>query len=55
MVPDTFSPSRKQALTRLIHEAYRRHGYRLIEIADHLGVHYATVSRWLKTAEQQDV
>jgi len=40
---------------RLIHEAYRRHGYRLAEIADYLGVHYATVSRRLKAAEQQDV
>jgi putative transposase len=46
---------RKQALSQLIHAAYRRHGYRLAEIADHLGVHYATVSRRLKTAEQQDV
>ena len=40
---------------RLIHDAYRRHGYRLAEIADHLGVHYATVSRRLKQAEQDDV
>ena len=44
---------------RLIHEAYRRHGYRLAEIADHLGVHYdflyATVSRRLKQAEQANV
>jgi predicted DNA binding protein len=28
------------------------HGYRLAEIATHLGVHYATVSRRLKQAEQ---
>ena len=46
---------RKQALNQLIHAAYRRHGYRLAEIADYLGVHYATVSRWLKAAEQQGV
>lgn len=39
---------------RLIHEAYRRHGYRLAEIAEHLGVHYSTVSRRLKQAEQTD-
>jgi DNA-directed RNA polymerase specialized sigma24 family protein len=45
----------KQAPARLIHEAYRRHGYRLAEIADHLGVHYATVSRRLKAAEQPSV
>jgi DNA-binding MarR family transcriptional regulator len=33
-------------------EAYREHGYRLQEIAAHLGVHYATVSRKLKKLEQ---
>ena len=46
---------RRQSQARLIHDAYRRHGYRLAEIADHLGVHYATVSRRLKQAEQDDV
>lgn len=35
-----------------IHEAYRVHGYRLAEIAAHLGVHYSTISRQLKQAEQ---
>jgi len=43
---------RPQPQARLIYEAYRRHGYRLADIADHLGVHYATVSRRLKRAEQ---
>lgn len=42
---------RKLPPARLIHEAYRRHGYRLGEIAAHLGVHYATVSRRLKRVE----
>ena len=32
--------------------AYKEHGYRLHEIAAHLGVHYATVSRRLKQMEQ---
>jgi putative transposase len=32
--------------------AYRQHGYRLREIAEYLGVHYATVSRHLRSAEQ---
>ena len=36
---------------RAISEAYY-HGYRLREIAAHLGVHYATVSRRLKQLEQ---
>jgi len=33
--------------------AYREYGYRLREIADHFGVHYATVSRKLKKAERE--
>lgn len=40
---------------RGIREAYRQYGYRLAEIATHLGIHYATVSRRLKRAEQGDV
>jgi REP element-mobilizing transposase RayT len=35
--------------------AYRRYGYRLREIAAHLGVHYATISRRLGRAERRDV
>jgi len=35
-----------------IAEAYREHGYRLQEIAAHLGVHYATVSRKLKKMDR---
>lgn len=46
---------RRRAQNQIIHEAYRQHGYRLAEIATHLGVHYATVSRRLKTAEQQNI
>lgn len=44
---------RRRPQLQLIHEAYRRYGYRLTDIADHLGVHYATVSRRLKRAEQE--
>ena len=46
---------RKEPQARLIHMAYRTYGYRLAEIADHLGVHAATVSRRLKQAEQVHV
>lgn len=42
-------------LARLIHMAYRKYGYRLAEIAEHLGVHAATVSCRLKQAEQVKV
>jgi len=38
-------------LTRLIHVAYRKYGYRLVEIAEHLGVRTVTVSRLLTQAE----
>jgi REP element-mobilizing transposase RayT len=36
-----------------IAQAYREHGYRLHEIAAHLGIHYATVSRKLKKIERR--
>jgi REP-associated tyrosine transposase len=38
---------------RGIVQAYKEHGYRLHEIAAHLGVHYATVSRRLKRMEKR--
>lgn len=38
---------------RALLEAYRRYGYRMVEIAEHLGVHYATVSRRLKKVENR--
>jgi len=31
--------------------AYRCHGYRLVDLAEHMGVHYATVSRRLRRLE----
>ncbi len=34
-----------------VRRAYREYGYRMREIAAYLGVHYATVSRWLRAAE----
>lgn len=46
---------RRRGEQRLIAVAYRQYGYRLAEIADHLGVHYATVSRRLKQAEEAHV
>lgn len=42
-----FARSKEAGIAR----AYREHGYRLHEIAKHLGVHYATVSRGLKQLE----
>ena len=43
----------RQRGTRAIEVAYRDYGYQLREIADHLGVHYATVSRRLKRLERK--
>jgi putative transposase len=37
---------------RGILQAYKEHGYRLHEIAEYLGVHYAKVSRRLKRMEE---
>jgi putative transposase len=42
-----FARSKEAGIAR----AYREHGYRLHEIAKHLGVHYTTVSRRLKQLE----
>ena len=43
----------KKARGRSVEIAYREYGYRMTEIARHLGVHYATVSRRLKALESQ--
>ena len=54
-------PSLKQLFQRhgnevqLIAVTYRQYGYRLREIAEHLGMHDVTVSRRLKQAEQRSV
>jgi len=45
----------KETTARPIHVAYRQYGYPLAEIADHMGVHPATVSRRLKQAEKWNV
>ena len=38
----------KTERNKVIHEAHVRYGYTLKEIADQLGIHYATVSRIVK-------
>jgi REP element-mobilizing transposase RayT len=43
----------KKAGGRSVGIAYREYGYRMNEIARHLGVHYATVSRRLKALESK--
>lgn len=48
-----FSKLRPGEGTGLVSVAYRQYGYRLDEIAMHRGVHYATISRCMKQAEQE--
>ena len=40
---------------KVIHEAHVRYGYTLKEIADQLGIHYATVSRIVKKMSEANV
>jgi hypothetical protein len=47
--------TKKGSQERHIATAYRKYGYRLWEIAEHLGMHYSTVSRLLRRAEEQDL
>jgi len=37
-----------------IYQAYRKFGYTLKDIAKHLGVHYATISRAIKRIEKKN-
>ncbi len=43
----------KAAEDKAIYDAYVRYGYPMKEIADHLGVHYATIGRALKRVEDR--
>jgi len=36
----------------IMYRAYVEHGYRMVEIAEYLGVHYATISRAIKRGER---
>ena len=45
----------KTERNKVIHEAHVRYGYTLKEIADQLGIHYATVSRIVKKMSEANV
>jgi hypothetical protein len=45
----------RASLDAALLEAYRRHGYRMAEIAEYLDVHYATVSQRLRWAEESAI
>ena len=36
----------------VMYHAYVEHGYRMVEMAEYLGVHYATISRAIRRAEK---
>lgn len=47
-----FKGKGKKAKDKTIYNAYVRYGYTMKEISDHLGTHYATISRAIKRVER---
>ncbi len=47
LLPDDIWDNHKKLFRRLT-EAVEQHGYRQSELARHIGVHYSTISRWLR-------
>jgi putative transposase len=45
----------KAARNKIIHQAHMCHGYTLKQIADHLRLHYTTVSKTVKELEKQNL
>ena len=39
----------------MIHQAHMRHGYTLKQIADHVRLHYTTISKTVKELEKRDL
>jgi len=50
LLPEGIVKDQKR-LGRRLSEAVERHGYRQSELALHIGVHYSTISRWLREYE----
>jgi len=50
LLPDGIGEDQKR-LKRRLSEAIEQHGYRQSELARHVGVHYSTISRWLREYE----
>ena len=42
----------RKAEDKTVYSAYVRYGYTMKDIPDHLGIHYATISRAIKRVEQ---
>jgi len=50
LLPDGIVEDQKKLMKRLS-EGVEQHGYRQSELARHVGVHYSTISRWLREYE----
>lgn len=50
---EIFKHGGKKIKDRAVHEAHIRYGYTLKDIAEHIGVHYTTVSRAVKKIEEE--
>jgi putative transposase len=50
LLPDGIVEDQKK-LKRRLSQAVEQHGYRQSELARHVGVHYSTISRWLREYE----
>jgi putative transposase len=50
LMPDGIVQDQKRLMRRLS-EAVEKHGYRQSELARHVGVHYSTISSWLRDNE----
>jgi REP element-mobilizing transposase RayT len=48
---ELFKEKEKKGKDKTIYDAYVRYGYTMKEISDHLGIHYATISRAIKRME----
>jgi len=51
---EIFKPKHKKSKEQVMYEAHLQYGYTLKEIAEYIGVHYATVSRAIKKIEGED-
>lgn len=50
---DIFKHKNKKLIDKAAYEAHVRYGYTLKDIAEHLDVHYATISRAVKRIEER--
>jgi putative transposase len=52
ILKELFKGKNRKVEDKTIYAAYVRYGYTMTEIAEHLGFHYATISRAMKRVER---